>query len=120
MIDIVCFVFWVTILLYILLETDAPVEYCKFLHLKFTKYKQFEEKQQLFPDLKYSQFLAANYPNFFIKLVTCSECLAVWMNYFGFLCFSKDLGGWQFLGLTILGSWISFAGLKFILKKLYE
>lgn len=116
----ITFIFWITVLLYILLETDAVVEYARFLRLKCTKYNLFEEKQQLFPDLKYSQFLAANYPNFFVRLVTCGECLAVWLNYFGYLWFSKDLGGWQFLGLTIIGSWISLAGLKFILKKLYE
>jgi hypothetical protein len=120
MIPLLNLIFWVTLLLYILLETDAPVEYGRFLHLKFIKYKQFEEKQQLFPDLKYSQFLSNYYPNFFIKLMTCQTCLAAWLNILAFTFFSKDLGGWQFLGITIIGSWIGVAGLKLILNKLYE
>jgi hypothetical protein len=42
------------------------------------------------------------------------------LNILAFTFFSKDLGGWQFLGITIIGSWIGIAGLKLILNKLYE
>jgi len=114
------FIFWVTLVLYVLLETDAIPKWGKFLEFKFLKYEEYEEKRKVFEDMKYKTFLSTFYPNFFVQLVSCQECLCVWLNIIGFSLFSNFLGGWPWFALTTLGSLIAIAGLNYILKKLYE
>jgi hypothetical protein len=103
-----------------LLETDAPPKYFELFGLKFTKFREFKEKQGLFGDIKYKNFLASNYPNFFVYLFTCQECLCVWFNIIGFTLFSSILGGWQMFGITTILSLVGIALFNFIIKRLYE
>lgn len=113
-------IFWIILFLYIYFETEALISWAKLLKLKFFKYEEYEEKQKIFPDIKYTDFLIMKYNNFIIKLITCAECLSVWINIFLFLFFSNELGGWRFLAVNIIGSLFGFAFFKFILKKMYE
>lgn len=110
---------WITLIVYILLETDAIPEWGKLLRLKFLKYEEYE-KQQTSLGLRYKYFLLSKHPNFIVHLITCQECLSVWLTIFGFLLFREELGGWQRFGLTALGSIKGIAAFKFILKRLYE
>lgn len=118
--NIILFIFWIALVLYVLLQTDAVPKWAEFFGLKFFKYEKYKEKNSLFGGIKYKDFLASNYPNFFITLVTCQECLCVWLNIIGFIFFAPALGGWAFFGITTVGSLVAIAALNFILRKLYE
>ena len=113
-------VFWVIFFLYIYFETNAFVSWAKFLKLKFLKYDEYEEKSQIMTGLKYTDFILMKSNNFFIKLVSCPECLAVWINIILFIFFHQGLGGWKFLAVNTLCTILGFAFFKSILKKLYE
>lgn len=113
-------IFWIVLFLYIYFETDALVSWGKLLKLKFLKYEEFEEKQKIFSDIRYTDFLIMKYSNFFIKLITCAECLCVWINIILFIFLNQDLGGWRFFAVNTIGSLLGFAFFKFVLKKLYE
>lgn len=113
-------VFWVILFLYIYFETNALVSWGKLLKLKFIKYDEYEESQKMFTDIKYTDFLMMKYDNFFIKLISCQECICVWLNIFLFLFFNQDLGGWRFFAVNTVGSLFGIAFFKFVLKKLYE
>jgi hypothetical protein len=110
---------WIVFLLYVLLETDAIPKWGKFLRLKFLKYQEYEKSCAIFGSLAYRHFLLSKYPNFFVFLFACQECLAVWFTIFGYAAFYTELGGWKTFGITVIGSWVGIAFLKWILKKLY-
>jgi hypothetical protein len=112
------FIGWNILILYILLETDAVFKWAKLFKLNFFKYKEFEESQAIYG--KYQYFLSSRYPNFIVSLLTCQECLCIWLNIVGFIIFSDYLGGIWAFGLTTLLSLIGIALFKYILKKLYE
>lgn len=119
MINLIC-IFWIILFLYIYFETDALMSWSKLLRLKFLKYKEYEEKQKIFPEIKYTDFLLMNSDGFFIKLITCPECLSVWINIILFMLFSQDLGGWRFFAVNTIGTISAFAFFKWFLKKMYE
>ena len=57
---------------------------------------------------------------FFIKLITCQECFAVWLNIIIFFIWAKELGGWSFISINIIFSILGIGYLKYLLKKTYE
>lgn len=118
----IIFIGWVTLILYILQETDAIPQWGKILHLKFTKYSEYEKQldNAFGLNLKYTHFLLSRYPNFLVNLFTCAECLCVWLNILGFILFGTLLGGIWMFGITTLGSIIGIAFFKYVLKKFYE
>lgn len=118
--NIILFIFWITLVLYVLLETDAVPKWAALFRLKFFKYEEWETKSGIFGGIDYKTFLSTNYKNFFIYLVTCQECLCVWLNIIGFLIWSKHFGGWSYFGISVIGSLMSIAALKFVLRKFYE
>lgn len=71
-------------------------------------------------NFKYLDYLLMKKNNFFIQLITCQECLCVWLNVIAFLIFRESLGGWRFLGLNVIMSLIAIATFKKIMKKMYE
>jgi len=113
-------IFWIVLFLYIYFETSAILEWGKFLKFKFLKYEQYEESLKIFPDLSYWDFLSMKHDNFFIKLISCQECLCVWLNLILFFIFSHDLGGWIFFGINTIGCLFGIALFKFLMRKLYE
>lgn len=118
--NIILFIFWIALVLYVLLETDAVPKWAQFFGLKFFKYKEWEEKNKTFGGVTYKHYLSTYHKNFFTSLVTCQECLCVWLNILGFIFFHSFLGGWWYFGLTTIGSLVTIAVVKFVLQKLYE
>jgi len=112
------FIYWVILILYILLETDAVLKWAELFKLKMFKYKEFNEKRDIYG--KYTFFLNAKYPNFLVSLLTCQECLCVWLNIIGFSIFSNYLNGWVAFAPDVLLSLMGIAAFKKILKNLYE
>ena len=109
MIDFVSYSFSVALVLIIWFETDAFVEYLSFLRVgrrffKLDRHAELREKM----GMSYSDFLSMNYDNFFINLITCPICLAIWLNIF--LIFSHES-----LSLFVVSTYISLS-LYFIFK----
>lgn len=61
-------------------KTDFVIIYGKLFRLtKLLKIDRFEQQKFLDFDLTYQKFLALNYKNFFVKLLSCSICLTTWL-----------------------------------------
>ena len=101
---------------YLIYDTDAIPEYAKLFRLKFLKYEDFfKEKSSNFSSVfNYQQFLLKKWPNFGTKLFECYICLTVWAS----LSFSVITNEWKSLFFNIIGIWIAYPLLTFILKKL--
>jgi hypothetical protein len=111
-------IFWNILFLYILLETEAIYKWSKLFKLKFMKYNEFEEKIDIYGEYKF--FLAARYPNFLVSLLTCQECLAVWINIIQFIIIPEVLGGWWYFGVNCVFTITGISYFKYLLKKFYE
>jgi hypothetical protein len=80
------FVFINLFLLIVWFNTDAFIEYLKYIPY-FKKYLKIDEyfKFRLCQDLSYPNFLVIKYNNFFTKLISCPKCLNFWFCLI-FLC----------------------------------
>jgi hypothetical protein len=77
------FIFINLFFMYIWFNTDAFIEYCRYIRyfsykFKVKEYLSFRDK---YPNISYHAFLILNYNNFFIRLITCPSCLGVWLNF---------------------------------------
>jgi hypothetical protein len=111
---------WLTLILYVFLETDAIPKWGKLLRLKFLKYEEYEKQNGIFGNISYKHFLLSKYQNFFIYLFTCQECLGIWLTIGAYAGWHHLLYGWATFGLTAIGVVVGIATLKYILRKLYE
>jgi len=114
------FIFFTTLVIYLFLETEAFPKWAELLKLKFLKYQEFKQFQNIFPQTSYPIFLKTKYPNFATSLVSCQECLCVWFNIIGFIFMSESFGGWSKFGPVTIFSLLSIALFKKAIKKLYE
>ena len=74
----------IALLLLIWFRTDAFLEYSKILHLNsITFHKDFEGKQYDDASLTYHLYLRKYHNCFFVRLITCPICLAVWLGIYG-------------------------------------
>ena len=108
--------FLVPIITYILLDTNAVVEYSKLFKLKFFHYQEYFAQNKSFP-LNYQEFLLLKYDNFWTELFSCSICLSVWLNIIGYLIFWLNFRN---IGFNIFFSWILYFWLKSFIKKSNE
>lgn len=111
-------IFFIIVISYIWLETNACIEYSKLLKLDFI-YKKYEEHCQKFPSMKstYQDYLLFTHNNYFTRLLTCSDCLIVVLN---LLALPLSKGSWQMLGFSITISWLIFYLLKIVKRKAHE
>tara|TARA_R100000008_G_C3528635_1_gene138015 strand:+ start:152 stop:511 length:360 start_codon:yes stop_codon:yes gene_type:complete len=89
MIDFILYPFAVTLVLIIWFETDAFVEYLNFLRVgkgffRLEKYEELKKKT----GMSYTDYLSMTSSSFFINLISCPICLAVWLNIF--LCLRHE------------------------------
>lgn len=109
------------LLLYVWLDTEAIIEWASVFRLKFMKYKEFfETRKSNFKQLSYVDFLLLKHNNFFTRLITCPYCLGVWLNVVAFCVFYQWTGGVRFLAIDIWGTWITYSGFRWLLKKFNE
>ncbi len=63
-------------------NTNAFIEYCEIFCLgdvfKSKEYFDFNVENE--SSLHYTHFLKINYDCFFIRLITCPQCLCLWLN----------------------------------------
>ncbi len=75
--EIICFI---ALALLIWFRTDAWLEYCRVLHLDFiAHYKDYDAKKHEDATLTYLNYLRREHNSFFVRLITCPICLAVWL-----------------------------------------
>jgi len=94
----------VALILLIWFRTDAWLEYCRLLHLdRISFYKEFDVKHKEDASLTYFLYLRMHHDCFFVRLVTCPICLAVWL---GLIC--GILGTLYFIPIYIIGGLLLF------------
>lgn len=86
MTDII-FSFYNAFWLFIWFNTEAFIEYCKYIPkikdlLKLKEFKDYQFKGGI---LNYPIYLQVNYNNFFTRLISCPYCLLFWINSTTFL-----------------------------------
>lgn len=99
-----------SVVVYLLLRTDALYEYFKiFVKLKiFENYEEFKSRTPV--PLLFLDFLLIKYPNFFSKLISCPICSSAYLTLALFLLGMNSIS----LFTSIYISWVLF----FVLEKL--
>jgi hypothetical protein len=73
----------ISLILLLWFRTDVWVEYCRLFGLNFLSfYKDFDAKQYQDVSLTYHIYLRRYHNCFFVRLITCPICLAVWLCLF--------------------------------------
>lgn len=98
----------ISLILLLWFRTDVWVEYCRLFGLNFLSfYKDFDAKQYQDVSLTYHIYLRRYHNCFFVRLITCPICLAVWLCLFYLLakcvlfCLLASLVGVGFLTILI-------------------
>jgi hypothetical protein len=85
----ICFI---ALILLIWFRTDAWLEYARMFRLnRLSFYKDFDEKYKEDVSLQYLHYLRRDHNCFFVRLVTCPICLAVWLGIFAAIFFTPIL-----------------------------
>ena len=70
----------VALVLVIWFRTDAWLEYTRIFRLNFLSlYKEYDNRKNDDLTLTYHHFLRLHHNGFFVRLVTCPTCIAVWL-----------------------------------------
>ena len=71
----------ISLILLIFFRTDGFLEYTRLFHLNFLSfYKDYDAKYKEDVSLTYLQYLRQYHNCFFIRLITCPICLAIWLG----------------------------------------
>ena len=117
----ILFICWATLFLYISLDTEAIPSWGRLFRMqKLLKLDDYERQCSILGNLSYPSFIRSKYNGFWVKLLSCQECLCVWINLIAFIFFSSALGGWAYFGANTLGLLAFCAAFKAFLKKMYE
>ena len=74
----------IALILVIWFRTDAWLEYTRLFRLNFLSfYKDFDAKYKEDVSLQYLPYLRRYHNCFFVRLITCPTCIAVWL---GIIC----------------------------------
>ena len=90
-------------ILFLWFKTDAFVAYLFLLNLDWFHIKEYIEVTVDSPENSYPEYLIANYPSFFTKLISCLKCLSIWVSIF--------LNILAFISLNVVYSWHVWLGL---------
>lgn len=75
----------IALILLMWFRTDAWVEYCKLFKLdSLSFYKDYDEKYSRDVSLTYHSYLRRYHNCFFVRLITCPICLAIWLGIIAF------------------------------------
>ncbi len=105
--------FTIIVLVYLFIETQAPIEYFRLFRLKFTKYEEYFRFKEQTPSMEYLNFILMKYPSFWTKLISCPICLIVWANLLLVACNFK----WKLIGFNIFWCLVGYFGLKLLINK---
>jgi len=107
---------WVAFILWVSFGTTAVYEYLRLFTFmeKITHIKEYESFRQHDITLKYTDFVNAKYPSFFIRLFSCPFCLGVW--YSAIFCFM--FGCLYLLPIVYGGSCFLFLLCRWMIRRL--
>lgn len=111
--DYIFFILSVVVMLYIWINTDAFIQYSRFLNLKtYKNFLQFRN-ERLGIINTYIDYITLKHDNFLSNLIICPICLGVWLNILGFLIFGFPF---KVLGVSIFLTWVLYSWLVKFLK----
>lgn len=85
-------VLYVVFFLYMWFETDGFLEYSKLLGLKKRfRIDLWEQYREINPRLDYFGYIRLKHSSFFIRLITCRQCLCFWLTLLSCVFFSDIL-----------------------------
>lgn len=106
------FIAIIALILLVWFRTDVWVEYCRLIGANFLSfYRDFDSKQYQDVSLTYHGYLRRYHNCFFVRLITCPVCLAIWLVLIGIFL--------KFAFFIVLGMAIQ-SGLTAILLVLLE
>lgn len=109
--------------LYVIYDTDAIPFYLKSISNKIFKVTDYFKFRQTFPvQISYLEYIcqqsnADGKYGFWINLLVCSNCVAVWLSLLSIFLCNLSL---ELVGIEVILVWIGYATLRKVLKKLYE
>jgi len=82
-------IFYVAFFMYAWFDTDAFIEYSKLFRLsKRFRIDEWTKYREVNPRLVYLEYLRTKHSNFLIRLITCKQCLLLWISFATCLFFS--------------------------------
>jgi hypothetical protein len=83
-------IFYVVFFMYMWFDTDGFIEYSKLFGLsRIFKISQWEEYRQINPRLGYLDYIRLKHSSFFVRLISCRQCLCLWIVLSSYLFFSR-------------------------------
>jgi len=74
-------IFYAVFFMHIWFDTDAFVEYSKLFRLKKAfRIDLWESYREINPRIEYLEYLRLKHSSFFIRMITCKQCLLVWVS----------------------------------------
>jgi len=71
----------IALILLVWFRTDAWLEYTRLFHFNWLSfYKEFDAKYKNDVSLTYLHFLRRDHNCFFVRLITCPICIAIWLG----------------------------------------
>ena len=109
---------FVLVFLYAIYDLDVLPHYLTLINRSFFKIDNYLKlKKEMSNSISYLEYIALNKENFWFDLLSCANCMIVWIVVvLNLLC---NLG-WEKIGMEILSVWIGYGGLRWLMKKLYE
>ena len=75
------YIFLVSLVMLVWFKTDAFYEYCKLFGFKKLFYtEEYSIFAEASPEINYLEYLQVQYDCFFIRLISCPICSAIWLN----------------------------------------
>jgi hypothetical protein len=101
--------------MYIWFNTKAYIEYTKLFRLK-SIYEPFEAAQKgpmAMMMHTYQDYLLSKYNHYFlVRLISCPDCVAVWLNLLFIVLFSSRVGGLQMFFPNLIATWFLYHVLR--------
>jgi hypothetical protein len=82
-------IFFQVLILLIWFNTDAFIEYFRYIPFDLFKIKAYHKAKQNDVTLSYHNYLLFYHTNFLTKLITCPICLNVWISIINCLLFTS-------------------------------
>lgn len=111
----------ISLILLIWFRTEAWLEYTRLFRLNFLSfYKDYDQKRQKDITLNYQIYLRRYHDCFFVRMITCPICLAVWLSMGAVLlqaAVTLVLAAMFHLGtgFLLLGIWSAICTLPFLI-----
>ena len=74
-------IFYAVFFMHVWFDTDAFLEYSRLFRLKKAfKIDSWEKYREINPKIEYLEYLSIKHSSFFTRLISCRQCLLVWIS----------------------------------------